>query len=213
MLGCLENYTMTHTHHPAVSRATAHGQTKHYYLEDVLSRWRGAHVKQFIPAQSIVCDVGCGYKGNFLFSLANEVDAGYGFDIAVDANMSTDTIHLQSVDINQSIPLADNSVDIVTSLAVLEHLSNRVDHLREIYRILKPGGNLLLTTPTPKNKPLLEFLAFRLHVTDATEIADHKCYLTDNELRTILINAGFADTNIITRMWQLGLNNSVRAKK
>lgn len=198
-----------HDHH----RTTAHGQAKQYYLEGWLSRRRSQHVRQFIQPHSIVCDVGCGYRGSFLFSIQDRLAHGYGFDISVDTSLNNDKITLQAANINQTVPLSDNSVDIVTSLAVLEHLSDRLAHLREVYRILKPGGQLLLTTPTPKNKPLLEFLAFRLHVTDDTEIADHKCYLTGDDLRVILCHAGFTSERIITKTWQLGLNNSVRATK
>ena len=46
-----------------------------------------------------------------------------------------------------SVPISDNSVDIVISLAVIEHLFNPGLFLNEIYRILTPGGLLWLSTP------------------------------------------------------------------
>lgn len=171
------------------------------------------HVIRFIPQGKVVCDVGCGYRGLFLFRYQAHFGRAYGLDIAVNEALNSGRVTLRAADLNTHIPLPDNSVDVVTSLAVLEHLSDRQKHLQEIYRILKPGGQLLLTTPTPRNKPLLELLAFRLHVTDATEIADHKCYLSSKDLRQLLQTAGFQDQNIITKTWQLGLNNSVRATK
>ncbi len=203
-----------HTHHHNHDhRTTSHGQTKRYWLEDYLADRRMQRVIRSIPVNSIVCDIGCGYRGRFLFRYKDLFKKGYGFDIAVDTNLSDGKIILQPADLNQHIPLPDNSVDIITSLAVLEHLSNHEQHLREVYRILKPNGHLLLTTPTPANKPLLEFLAFRLQVTDATEIADHKCYLSGADLRTKLQAAGFTDQNITTRTWQFGLNNFVDVVK
>lgn len=202
-----------HSHEHTHDRSTSHGQVKQYFLEEYLAKRRISKVAKSIPDQAIVCDVGCGYRGHLLFSLTNRLRHGYGFDVAVDTSLNTDTITLQAADLNQHIPLPDNTADIVTSLAVLEHLSNRSQHLKEIYRILKPGGTLLLTTPTPRNKPLLEFLAFTLKVTDATEIADHKCYLTGQDLRAILQTAGFTDTQIKTNTWQLGMNNIVHATK
>ena len=44
------------------------------------------------------------------------------------------------------IPLPDNSCDIVVFMEVIEHLYNPAMALKEIYRILKPGGQLYLTT-------------------------------------------------------------------
>lgn len=207
---------MSHDHshtHTNDHRTTSHGQTKQYWLEDYLASRRMQHVVRLIPQDSVLCDLGCGYRGLFLFRYQDKFKQAYGFDIAVNEATNTAKVILKPTDLNSHIPLPDGSIDAVTSLAVLEHLGNREQHLKEIYRILKPGGQLLLTTPTPRNKPLLEFLAFRIHVTDATEIADHKCYLSGNDLRQALISAGFSDTNITTKTWQLGLNNSVRAKK
>lgn len=45
-------------------------------------------------------------------------------------------------------PLADNSVDCVFAVEVLEHIENPRHFMREIYRILKPGGTLTMSTPS-----------------------------------------------------------------
>lgn len=208
-----------HDHHistsstPVAGRSTSHGQIKQYWLENFLSNRRMKQVIRSIPNNSVVCDIGCGYRGRFLFTYQDHFSKAYGFDIAVDTNLSNERMILQSADLNQHIPLPDNTLDVATSLAVLEHLSNREQHLREVYRVLKPDGRLLLTTPTPANKPLLEFLAFRLHVIDATEITDHKCYLSGEDLRQLLVKIGFSNDQITTSTWQFGLNNFVVAIK
>jgi len=46
-----------------------------------------------------------------------------------------------------SLPLADASVDYVTSIEVIEHLDDADAHLAEIRRVLAPGGVLVVTTP------------------------------------------------------------------
>lgn len=48
-------------------------------------------------------------------------------------------------------PYRDNSMDVITSIQVLEHLENPWQFLREIRRILKPGGYLLISYPTSKD--------------------------------------------------------------
>lgn len=52
------------------------------------------------------------------------------------------------IDLQQPFPIPDNSVDMVVLQEVLEHLPNQAFALAEIARILKPGGELFLTTPT-----------------------------------------------------------------
>lgn len=46
-----------------------------------------------------------------------------------------------------NLPLANNSVDAIVCLAVLEHVENPFKAMTEIYRVLKPGGFCLITIP------------------------------------------------------------------
>jgi SAM-dependent methyltransferase len=63
--------------------------------------------------------------------------------------------------------LPDNDFDAVTAFYVVEHLSHPMDFFRECYRILKPGGVLLLRYPhTTPMKNLLHFLGIRNRLYD-----------------------------------------------
>jgi ubiquinone/menaquinone biosynthesis C-methylase UbiE len=44
------------------------------------------------------------------------------------------------------ITIEDESFDVVTAFQFIEHISNPVDFIKEVYRILKPGGFFLCTT-------------------------------------------------------------------
>jgi len=44
-------------------------------------------------------------------------------------------------------PIKDNSVDLAVSLAVIEHIRDPDSFISEVYRCLKPGGVIYLSTP------------------------------------------------------------------
>jgi len=67
----------------------------------------------------------------------------------VKANFEKDTFSLES-----------ESMDLVCSLAVIEHLNSPDNYLSEIKRILRTGGTCIMTTPSVYGKPVLEFLAY-----------------------------------------------------
>ncbi len=50
-------------------------------------------------------------------------------------------------DLNEKIPLGNNYGDCVICTEVLEHVKKPAHALKEINRVLKPGGMLVLTTP------------------------------------------------------------------
>lgn len=50
-------------------------------------------------------------------------------------------------DLNVSIPLSNESVDLITAIDVIEHLVEPAIFVREAYRVLKPEGYLVIDTP------------------------------------------------------------------
>lgn len=57
------------------------------------------------------------------------------------------------------LPFKDETFDIVLCTEVIEHLENQKEALAEIFRALKKGGVLVLTTPNRIYKPLFDFLS------------------------------------------------------
>lgn len=65
------------------------------------------------------------------------------------------------VDVLKPLPIADESADIVIFQEVIEHIPNQLFVFQEIFRILKPGGELFLTTPSKSSiQSRLSFLTF-----------------------------------------------------
>src|SRR5690606_25845842 len=80
-------------------------------------------------------------------------DAGFE-TTAVDfnrGNFVADGIKFIQADLNKPLPVADNTFDIVAALEVIEHLENSYATMREIARILKPGGYAVVSTPNESN--------------------------------------------------------------
>lgn len=122
-----------------------------------------------------------------------------------------DNLELISFNIKKQLPFKVASYDCVSALAVLEHLSHPTEILEECFRILKKGGSLILTTPSPSAKPVLELLAFRLHLIPQEDIQEHKTYFSKDRLCKILKTIGFKIVTLKT--FEFGFNIFVLAKK
>lgn len=185
-------------------------------LDDLIFRVRAGAVLAELPVPaSVVVDLGSGYDARFLrlARRTGRIAAGVAVDVSLDASQPDGAVQLIEADLSTELPIQGSSVAATTSLAVLEHLDQPGVHLSEMYRILRPGGVLIMTTPSVRSRRVLELLAFRLNLIDAAEIRDHKHYYTEGELRTLLVHAGFANDSIRYRSFSLGMNQLVVAKK
>lgn len=182
-------------------------------LDKILRNLRKKQIIKYIGHGTILCDIGCGFEGKLLQDLRSSITYGYGFDKQVKM-INDGKIKLDAADFERdSLNLPDASVDAVTMLAVIEHLEGPNNILKEIFRILKPGGKFILTTPSPAGKPVLEFLAFKLKIINQEDIVDHKRYYSKEELGGVLAGAGFDPKNIKMKYFESGFNIFAKAVK
>ena len=112
----------------------------HFIVLSLIHRWiRDIALPQ---ASGVLLDYGCGgqpYRSLF----ETRVDKYIGADVAAAIGVSLDLV------ITPGTPLAleCQSVDTVLSTQTLEHVYDFRSYLAECRRLLRPGGNLILTVP------------------------------------------------------------------
>lgn len=114
------------------------------------------HVTRYMAAKpaiegKVVLDIasGSGYGTKILAESAKFV---YGVDVnEVAINYSRKNYSAKNIEYRvgdgESIPLDDNSVDVVVTFETIEHIKNYRKFLDEVQRILRPDGLLLISTP------------------------------------------------------------------
>ncbi len=89
-------------------------------------------------------DFGCGSKP---YTSVFNYDEYIGVDYETEVSNSNERLAADVFYDGKTIPFKDNEFDSAFSSEVLEHVFNPDEIIPEIYRVLKPGGHLLLTCP------------------------------------------------------------------
>ncbi len=105
-----------------------------------------------MPKDAVVADVGCN-NGIYtaLYQKVTGVKTMEGFDIAEDLIREAEKnygfkTHRWQCGL-EPCPAADHSFDVILCCELIEHLVNTEFFIKELHRILKPGGKIILTTP------------------------------------------------------------------
>jgi SAM-dependent methyltransferase len=98
-----------------------------------------------LPKGATVLDAPCG-DGSLAATLRHAGYDAHGVDIdGAGSGLLGPAYH--DGDLNDRLPFAEASFDVVLSIEGIEHLEDRFAYLRELRRVLKPHGTLILTTP------------------------------------------------------------------
>lgn len=107
-------------------------------------------LKKYLTAKDKLLDIGCGHA-KFLKPIYDSVSEVWGLDPDAGALKKNKLIRNKVVGTAEKLPFDDNSFDIICSAWVMEHLENPEAVLKEIKRVLKPGGRFVFLTPNSWN--------------------------------------------------------------
>lgn len=76
-------------------------------------------------------------------------DEGYKNIVAIDIEniLEIEFENFVEGDMTKTLPLSDNSCDVVVCIDGIEHISRQFDFVKEIYRILNSEGKFIISTP------------------------------------------------------------------
>jgi SAM-dependent methyltransferase len=187
-------------------------------MADRLGGWLSRRaIGRYLPERNDLelLELGCGYHATQLLALKPKLKRGIGVDFHIAPELRTlEQFTFHEGPIEETLPkLANETVDVVMLISVLEHLAEPHVALEAAWRLLRPSGLLLINVPTWVGKRFLEFSAFRLGLSPKVEMDDHKMYYGKRDLWPLLVRAGFKPSQIRLQYHKFGLNLFAAATK
>jgi SAM-dependent methyltransferase len=188
-------------------------------LEPLLADLRAQRANRLIPSTlrtGRILDIGCGTYPYFL------AHTSFAEKFAIDQlplpQQTASELKIESftldLEIEPHLPFEDDYFESVTLLAVVEHLDPALmaKLFKEVYRVLKPGGMVVLTTPAAWSDGLLKFMA-RINLVSAEEIHEHAYAYTLPLLGWYFGQAGFEMTKVKFGYFEFMFNMWATAQK
>lgn len=167
-----------------------------------IQKWRMRIVARWLPNQARILDIGC-HQGEFLLWLGKRISPSIGYDPLYKGTANMGDNKFVSDKFQEGLPFEDGSFDAVTLLATIEHIHDKSVISREAARLLRSGGRIIITVPSPFVDKILNLLV-RLHIVDGMSLEEHHGFLP-HQLSDIFIPDGFELRK--KQKFQFGLNN------
>lgn len=192
--------------------------TRRHFLED--DRYHNVIAQVAAgPAKQMILDTACG--NGWLASLYGVGHEVVAIDIA-DANLRRiEALGMRAVkhDLEQPLPFEDAVFDTVVCSEILEHLFRPDLLLREVMRVLKPGGRVIVTVPNlhglrnridvlvGKRTPFIEFRIYQDRTDQLSHVGvQHIRHYSFAGMRSVLQTVGFQQVKAQGQSFHLNAN-------
>ena len=179
--------------------------------------------KQQRPLPVLDIGAGSGYLLRRLLALGIDADQLTGIDLMPRPDGLDEAVTWYQADLNDSLPLGSGLFQAVMCSEVIEHLENPRGLMREIARLLMPGGRLFLTTPNQECLRSYATLLVRGHYGQFQD-RDYPAHITAllrKDMQRILAESGFGEPEFVysnsgvipipqcDTMWQSGIFHKI----
>ena len=185
-----------------IGRDMAFGQDGRITAVDRAGVWLSGHqIRRTVGSidGKDVGDFGCGFQATYMRTVLARVRSATLVDISLADDLKSrpnvTAIEGKLPDILEGLP--NQSLDVILCMSVLEHLWEPGKTLTHFRRLLRPGGVCAINVPSWQGKRALEFSAFRLGLSPASDPRD---------LWPLLVAAGFMPHGIRCFRHKFGLN-------
>jgi len=162
-----------------------------------VTQWGLSHAS--INSDNVILDIGCG-GGKTVNTLAKTATTGkiYGIDYSEDCVVVASKINKKLIDAGrveilhasvEDLPFPDDSFDLVTAVEAYYFWPDLINNLKEIRRVLKPGGSVILINEMYRHE------RFEKRNEKWARIGDFTYHLPE-EFREFLRDAGYPSIQI-----------------
>lgn len=153
-------------------------------------------------AGGTLVDVGCG-AGDLWRATRGRFSRCVGVDAVRYPDLPPD-VAFERADLDRDrLPLPDSAADVTAAVEVIEHLENPRAFFRELVRVTRSRGWVVLTTPNQLSGLSLLTLAIKGHFSafQSTDYPAHRTALLEVDLRRIADESGLDEIEIAYTRW------------
>ena len=145
----------------------------------------------------VLVDIGCG-TGQLWSHVSDSFERYVGIDcVRYDGFPSVGEFHQSNLDSGRT-NLSDNFADVVAAIETIEHVENPWAFMRELVRVVKPGGYVIVTTPNQLSLLSLVTLIVKKRFASFQDVhyPAHLTALLEIDLKRMAAAAGLLDVQI-----------------
>lgn len=181
-------------------------------LSKLLHKQRYAKVASFIRGD--VLDIGC-QQGQLNSLFGEKISRYVGIEISRECVKQAEVIHPKAefhvIDVDEDHVPFVCEFDVVTMLAVIEHIFNLKILGKMLYEALRPNGIIVLTTPTPFGNDIVHKIGSKFGLFSKIAADDHIVIFNKKRLEIFANEFGFS--LVLYEQFQFGCNQIAILKK